>query len=57
VVAELVEEGLPVLEPYLRSSVKVRESHQLAQPLMHSAPGHKLTQEFEALLRRLEKGA
>ncbi len=57
VVSELVSEGLPVLEPYLRSSVKVRESHQLSRPLVHSAPGHKLTREFEALLDRLEDGS
>lgn len=54
VVKELVDEGLPVLQPYLRSSVKVRESHQQALPLMFSAPRHKLTAEFEALFERLE---
>ena len=48
-VQELVDEGLPVLEPYLSSSVKVKESHQLARPMIHLDPRHKLTQEFVAL--------
>ena len=43
-VQELVEEGLPVLQPYLPSSIKVRESHQLARPMIHLDPRHKLTQ-------------
>lgn len=49
VVDELVAEGHPVLEPYLSSSVKVRESHQQARPLVHLAPRHKLTREYQAL--------
>ena len=48
-VQELVDEGLPVLVPYLSSSVKVKESHQLAQPMIHLDPRHKLTLEFVAL--------
>ena len=38
-----------MLEPYLSSSVKVKESHQLAQPMIHLDPRHKLTLEFVAL--------
>jgi len=49
VVEELVEEGLPVIEPYVTSSVKVRESHEAARPLPYFAPRHKLTEQFEAL--------
>ena len=48
-VQALVEEGLPVLEPYLSSSVKVKESHELALPMIHLDPRHKLSQEFVAL--------
>jgi chromosome partitioning protein len=48
-VQELVEEGLPVLEPYLSSSVRVKESHQLARPMIHLDPRHKLTLELVAL--------
>ncbi len=43
-VQELVAEGLPVLQPYLPASIKVRESHQLARPMIHLDPRHKLTQ-------------
>jgi len=49
VVEELVEEGLPVLEPYITASVKVRESHEAARPLPFLAPRHKLTEQFEQL--------
>jgi len=48
-VDELVKEGLPVLRPFLRSSVKVRESHQAGRPLIHLAPNHPLTADFNAL--------
>jgi len=52
---ELLAEGQPLLEPYLSSSVKVRESHERATPLIHLAPKHKLTQEYIALHARLEE--
>jgi chromosome partitioning protein len=48
-VDELVEEGLPVLEPFITSSVKVRESHDAAKPLPHLARSHKLTRQFKEL--------
>ncbi|MFZ2987678.1 ParA family protein [Ideonella sp.] len=48
-VQELIDEGLPVLAPYLTSSIKVKESHELAQPLIHMDPRHKLTLDFVAL--------
>ncbi|TSE35600.1 ParA family protein [Tepidimonas charontis] len=56
-VQELRDEGLPVLEPYLPASVKVRESHQRARPMIHLEPRHKLTQAFVALHDRLHAGA
>ena len=52
-VQELVDEGLPVLQPYLPASVKVRESHQLSRPMVHLDPKHKLTQALVALHDRL----
>lgn len=55
VVNELVAEGQPVLEPYLSSSVKVRESHQQARPLLYLAPTHKLTREYQGLYETLER--
>lgn len=53
VVQELLDEGLPVLSPYLSSSVKVKESHELARPMIHLDPRHKLTQELVALYESL----
>ena len=52
-VQELVDEGLPVLQPFLRSSVLVKESHERALPLVHLEPRHKLTQEYLALYQTL----
>lgn len=48
-VQELVAEGLPVLQPYLSASVKIKESHDLARPMIHMDARHKLTGEFVAL--------
>ncbi|WP_290874461.1 ParA family protein [Aquabacterium sp.] len=52
-VQELIDEGLPVLQPYLSASVKVKESHQLARPMVHLEPRHKLTLELQALHEKL----
>jgi chromosome partitioning protein len=52
-VKELLEEKLPILEPYLSSSVKIRESHQMAKPMIHLSPKHKLTRELKELYRGL----
>lgn len=49
----LIEEGHPVLPVHLTSSVKMRESHQVSQPLIHYAPRHKLTQQFQQLFELL----
>lgn len=48
-VAELIEEGLPVLEPYLSSSVRIRESHEQSLPMIHLDPNHKITLALVAL--------
>jgi len=49
IVNGLEEEGVPVLSSRLSSSVKIRESHHASMPLVFLSPGHKLTQEFQAL--------
>ena len=49
IVDELIAEGLPVLTPYLPSSIRVRESHEQSLPMIYLDPGHKLTQAFVAL--------
>ncbi|MEM9292872.1 MAG: ParA family protein [Acidobacteriota bacterium] len=53
-VDELRAESLPVLEPYLTNSVKVRESHRDHTPLIHLAPGHKLSLRLEELFDSVE---
>lgn len=52
-VQELLDEGLPVLPVRLASSVKMKESHQQGQPLIHMAPKHPLTLQFLDLYRLL----
>jgi chromosome partitioning protein len=54
-VQELRDEGLPVLDPCLSASVKVKESHELSRPLIHLDAKHKLTLEFVALYENLTR--
>lgn len=49
VVQELIDEGLPIVVPYLSASVKIKESHEQAKPMIHLDPKHKLSQEFITL--------
>lgn len=55
VVQELVDEGLPVIQPYLSASVRIKESHEQAMPMIHLDPKHKLAQEFVALHNALSR--
>ena len=55
IVNELIAEGLPVLQPYLPSSVKIRESHEQSLPMIYLDPAHKLTQAFVALHATLQR--
>lgn len=56
IVAQLEEEDLPVLRTRLMASVKMRESHERAVPLIYFAPRHKLTRQFVSLFHELESG-
>ncbi len=49
VVQELKDQGLPVFESMLPSSIIMKESHLKNQPLIHLAPDHKLTMAFNQL--------
>lgn len=53
VVNELKQERLPLFETKLSASVKMRESHEQAKPLIHFAPSHKLTREYVSLFHEL----
>ena len=54
-VQELIAEGLPVFKTYLSSSIRIRESHEQAKPMIHLDPKHKLSQEFTALHAELRQ--
>ena len=56
IVQELRDEGLPVLKTLLSASVRIKESHQKATPMIHFDRGHKLSQEFSALYKELTGG-
>ena len=53
-VQALIDEGLPVLQPYLSASVKIKESHERALPMVHLDGRHKLTLEYLALHQALQ---
>lgn len=53
-IAQLKQENLPVLESYLGSSVKMKESREAHTPLVHFAPSHRLTQQFVDLYNLIE---
>lgn len=56
-VNDIHQAGYPILPVRLTSSVKMRESHQVAKPLVYYAPSHNLTQQFVALHEALEAQA
>ncbi len=55
VVEELREEGLPILDTFLSSSVVMRESHDRSLPLIYMSPKHRLTEQFRALFDALHQ--
>jgi chromosome partitioning protein len=52
-VSELAAEGMPILEPFVTASVKVRESHERHRPLVYCAPSHKVTAQYRQLYESL----
>ena len=55
VVEELIAEKLPVLPQYISTSIKIKESHEAARPLVYLEPSHKVAQEYRALYDLLDK--
>jgi chromosome partitioning protein len=53
IVRELVEGGFNVLEPFIPSSVRVRESHSEAIPLVVGHPDHAVSLAMKALYKGL----
>jgi len=56
-IERLQKQGFTILEPYLSSSVVMRESHSAGIPLPFFKPSHKLSLEFLGLANRLIYGA
>jgi chromosome partitioning protein len=56
-VTELRDEGFPVFDTYLNTSIKMKESHRDHRPLIDLAPSHKLTQQYLDLHAELEATA
>lgn len=54
IIEQVKDIGLPLLDQYLSSSVKMKESHHLQKPLVHMLPQHKLTKEFVGLFQQIE---
>ena len=54
-VEQLKKEKFKVLKPYISSSVKVKESHAQAKPLIYIDARHKVTQEFVGLYKALNR--
>jgi chromosome partitioning protein len=52
-VDQLKEEGLPVFDNKLSSSIRIRESHERNLPMIHLDRSHKLSQEYLALYGEL----
>jgi len=55
IIEEMLAEGLPVLPVQLSASVKMKESHQAYEPLIHFARKHPLTQQFLELSKILHE--
>lgn len=56
-VDELEKTDFHILQPYLSSSVKMKESHANCEPLVYLAPRHKLTLQFVELFGGLAQAS
>lgn len=52
-VNQLIEEDYPILNSYISSSVKMKESHARQTPMVYMFPKHKLSLELERLYSEL----
>ena len=53
-VESLRDFGLPILQPYISSSVKIRESHRASKPMIYFNSSHKLSRQFLELYTGLQ---
>jgi chromosome partitioning protein len=54
IIADLQKLGFDVLEPYIPSSIKVRESHSDAVPVVCQSPDHAVSRAFAELFTKIE---
>jgi chromosome partitioning protein len=54
-VEALRAEGLPLIEPFVTASVKIRESHERSRPLVDLSPRHKVAVQFRELHEGLSR--
>lgn len=54
-ISDLKKFGFPVFEPYIPVSVKIRESHSLARPVVTSFPKHDVTRAISQLFDMVEQ--
>jgi len=55
IVQELIDEGLPVIKQFISYSIRIRESHDYAKPMIFFDPNHKITEEYIQLYERLSQ--
>lgn len=55
IIADLRKLGFGILEPFIPSSIKVRESHSESRPVVCTSPDHAVSQAFIELFKEIEK--
>ncbi len=54
-IAEISAEGLTIIEPYIHTSMKVRESHDACMPLIYFDKDAPITHQFTRIFNRIEQ--
>ena len=54
-ISEIATEGLTIIEPYIGTSMKVRESHDACMPLIYFDKEALITQQFSQIFDRIEQ--
>lgn len=55
ILSDLKKIGFSVLEPYIPASVKIRESHSDARPVVCAYPDHSVSKAFQSLYSEIER--
>jgi chromosome partitioning protein len=54
-ISEIATEGLRIIEPYIRASMKVRESHDASLPLIYFDKDAAITHQFSEIFDKIEQ--